>query len=444
MKLHFTTKAARQISLAGIALVFSAIGFLGQDAVATAATSPVAGASETVVVAHLAATTVYSCNGSDTLNGETCTTTTSTPANAASGYTCPTGTLSGQTCTIVTTAPATSGEQEVQTGSTPTYTEEEVPTGTQPYCPQGTLSGGTCSWDTVESSSACSAAGGDFTGYYCDFYSAPSTETTYTEEDVQTGSTPTYTEETVYSCSTGTLSGESCDSTSTSAAVEGETYSCATGTLSGTNCLTTNTYAATATLTCPNGDELSETNCIVPTPPPLGGGGSTTSPSLTTYTAAAIATTGKVFTATSTVSQTAAQAEANAAATAYDTANPTEISAAHSLPAVAAAPKPESRSVVSVSLTIANAPNGAKGEVTETLLGPIKKTAGSCRTALSSAFKNAKRRSYRKTAVGSGAFKISAPTPKIAGCYAWQSNVTYPGGIQSLSLASGKTSLFVR
>lgn len=451
MKLHINTRAARGLSLTAVAVIFSVVGFIGQGAVANAATPASGGASSPTVTAHDTATTVYSCNGSDVLSGETCTATTSTPATATAGYTCASGTLSGDTCTITTTTPAASNQEEYVDGSTPTYGYVDVQTGTQEYCPEGTLSGGTCGWSTVESSSACSAAGGDYTGYYCDFYSAASTEPTYTEEYEQTGTTPTYGYETVYSCTAGTLdANDDCDSTSSVPAVEGQTYSCSTGTLSGTNCVTTSTYAATPTLTCPTGEELDGTNCTTPSTPPTGGSspppytGGSTPPTVTTYTASAIATTGEVFTATSTVSQTAAQTAANAEATAYDEANPTEISSTHLLPAVATPPTAKSHSTVSMSLTIANAPDGAKGVITETLIGPIKKTAGACRTAPDAAFKKAKRKTYTKSVVGSGSFKITAPTPKTPGCYAWQSDVTYPGGIQSLSLASGKTALFIR
>ena len=71
------------------------------------------------------------------------------------------------------------------------------------------------------------------------------------------------------------------------------------------------------------------------------------------------------------------------------------------------------------------------------LVGPIAKTAGSCRTATTTAFSKAKRATYAKAVVGSRSFKINAPTPTVAGCYAWTSTVTYAGGVKATSDASG-------
>ncbi len=115
----------------------------------------------------------------------------------------------------------------------------------------------------------------------------------------------------------------------------------------------------------------------------------------TTYTATAIATAGKVFTATSIVSQAAAQATANAEATAYDAANPTKISKSQTT-TVTGASTPTSHPVISTTVTVTNAPDKAKGVVTATLVGPIAKTASGCRATPASAFTKAKRTLYTK------------------------------------------------
>ena len=189
----------------------------------------------------------YSCPGGGTLSGQTCTSTQ--PANI-SGYTCPSGfSLSGTNCTrTLTQAASVSGyscpADYVLQGSTCVRTLQQSATPVY-SCPAGyELSGQTC---TSTSSYAATP------NYSCPAGSTLQGTACYT--------TQTQAASVSYSCPAGyTQSGNSCTQTTSYSATA--TYVCPSGfTLSGSTCSSTSSYGASASYSCPSGWTLSGTTC---------------------------------------------------------------------------------------------------------------------------------------------------------------------------------------
>lgn len=421
------------------------------------AVQSISAGGQTSVVAHN--TYTYSCPNGGTLSGTTCDESTTSAATATTTYSCPGGgTLTG------------SGSSSVCDISGSTYAA--TPTTTY-SCPSGgSLSGSECysstSYDygaTESSSCGTGFAGGPdgcetsiplaetfctspstYSGGYCTSYYAPTISYSCPDGGSQSGSlcfsTEAYdygaTGATTYSCTgSDTLNGTTCTGASSSSAASPDiTYSCPSGaTLASEICTTTTTYAATATLTCPSGQELDGTNCITPvTPAPPSGG--TTPPStpstVTTYTAIAISTDGLSFSASSTTSQVDAQTAANNAATAYDATHPVEITVV-----------PKSASLTA-NVELVQAPMSDPGTVKATLYGPVPANARSCKSISVKRYSAAKKTSRTVAVSGSGTHVVAMLAPrKVSGCYAWSGTVTYDGGFTANTAISSKSAVYV-
>ncbi len=174
------------------------------------------------------ASVIYSCNGSDPVNGSSCSTNVTTSATLSS-YICSAGsTLSGSSC--------------IKSSSTAAYTTYSCNSG-------GVLSGSQCTYTTTTTSAAAPN------------YSCPSGYTlsgSSCSENLSQAATPNY------SCPSGySLSGSVCSQTNTFSATPN--YSCAVGsTLSGTNCISQQQVVSPATIanySCPSGYTLNGSSC---------------------------------------------------------------------------------------------------------------------------------------------------------------------------------------
>lgn len=234
----------------------------------------------------------YTCP-TGTLNGKTCSTSTSTPAAATQQCPANAGTLTNGSCVLSSTTSPTTTQTCVQ-GSLSNdqciIQVVEQPTKTL-TCPSGqTLNGNTC-----ESSSAankglvvnCSGAGASQSGDYCNVYAGSYPLSgfncwpgSYGKANGYYCAIPMYK----YSCDTGTLNGTQCITTSAptetitcssgltldSGQCKGTTYgepvlgySCPTGwTLNGAECTKSASSVPTTVYSCPNGGQLSGTQCV--------------------------------------------------------------------------------------------------------------------------------------------------------------------------------------
>jgi prepilin-type N-terminal cleavage/methylation domain-containing protein len=260
----------------------------------SSSSSPVTPATVPGAPTGVTAAAPYYCNGSDSLSGSTCTSTSTYAAtyNSQGYYSCnPGDSLSGSTCTHSGSYAATYNSQgyyscnpgDSLSGSTCTHSGSYAATyNSQGYysCnPGDSLSGSTCTHSGSYAATltyGCNA-GWTSNGSGC-FRQFASTQSNCTNNggswSSSSGGTCTVTkgwQTSTYSCpSGGSLSGSTCYTTSTYTAtwVNTSYYSCPSGgSLSGSTCYTTSTYTATWVNTsyysCPSGGTLSGTTCTV-------------------------------------------------------------------------------------------------------------------------------------------------------------------------------------
>ena len=197
------------------------------------------------------------------------TTTTTTPIMQ---YACPAGwTLSGQTCSFTSTQPA-NVSYSCPGGGTLSGTSciSSQPASVSYSCPAGySLSGSTCSQTLTQPASVSYSCpnGGTLSGTSCTS-SQPATIAGYTCPSgfglSGTSCTQILTQAATvsgYSCPSGyTVSGSTCVRTLQQSATP--VYSCPAGwTLSGTTCNSSSSYAATPNYSCPSGYQLSGASC---------------------------------------------------------------------------------------------------------------------------------------------------------------------------------------